>query len=86
MQKRLAAVAAAVALVVAAPSASPAHLVKHHVRAVAAKTCSAGFKHAVIGGVEKCLRRGEFCAKRYRSQYRRYGYTCSYSNGYWRLH
>jgi hypothetical protein len=44
--------------------------------AAPAKTCSAGFKHAVIGGVEKCLRAGEFCTHAYDSQYRRYGYRC----------
>jgi hypothetical protein len=41
-----------------------------------AKTCSAGYKHAVIGGVEKCLRAGEFCTHAYDGQYRRYGYRC----------
>jgi hypothetical protein len=32
----------------------------------------------VIGGQQKCLRRGEFCAHRYASQYRRYHFSCSY--------
>jgi hypothetical protein len=41
-----------------------------------AKSCSSGYTHAVIGGAEKCLRAGEFCAHRYDSQYRRYGYRC----------
>jgi hypothetical protein len=40
------------------------------------KSCSSSFTHGVIGGVEKCLRAGEFCAHRYDSQYRRYGYRC----------
>jgi hypothetical protein len=44
--------------------------------AAPAKTCSAGYRHAVIGGAEKCLRAGEFCAHAYDSQYRRYGYRC----------
>jgi hypothetical protein len=44
--------------------------------AVAAKTCSAGYTHAVISGAQKCLRRGEFCAAAARSQYPRYGYRC----------
>jgi hypothetical protein len=30
-----------------------------------------------IGGKTKCLRRGEFCARRYASQYRRYGFSCT---------
>jgi hypothetical protein len=42
----------------------------------AAKTCSAGFTHAVINHQQKCLRRGEFCAHRYRRQYQKYGYDC----------
>lgn len=86
MRKSYAAIAVALALAAAAPTAAPARPASPQMRAVAAKTCSAGYTHAVIGGAEKCLRRGEFCAKRYRSQYRRYGYTCSYRNGYWRLH
>jgi hypothetical protein len=45
-------------------------------QAAAAKTCSSGFTHAVINHQQKCLRRGEFCAHRYRKQYRRYGYDC----------
>jgi hypothetical protein len=46
-------------------------------QAVVTKTCSAGFTHAVINHQQKCLRRGEFCAHRYRKQYRRYGYDCT---------
>lgn len=30
----------------------------------------------MIGGAEKCLRAGEFCAHAFDSQYRRYGYRC----------
>jgi hypothetical protein len=44
--------------------------------AIAAKTCSAGFTHAVINHQQKCLRRGEFCAHKYRKQYQHYGYDC----------
>lgn len=40
------------------------------------KTCGAGYRHAVIGGRHTCLRRGQFCAKRYDRQYHRYGYHC----------
>jgi hypothetical protein len=46
--------------------------------AVAAKSCSGSYTHAVIGGVQKCLRRGEFCAHRYALQYRRYGFSCTH--------
>jgi hypothetical protein len=41
-----------------------------------AKTCSTGYRHAVIGGAEKCLRAGEFCTHSYDRQYQRYGYRC----------
>ena len=44
--------------------------------ATAAKSCSAGFTHGVIGGAEKCLRAGEFCAAGHASQYPRYGFRC----------
>jgi hypothetical protein len=41
-----------------------------------AHKCKTGWRHAIIGGEHKCLRAGQFCAKRYERQYRRYGYTC----------
>jgi hypothetical protein len=41
-----------------------------------AKSCSRSFVHAVIGGQEKCLRRGEFCARARDREYRRYGFRC----------
>ena len=51
-----------------------------------AKSCSSGYTHAVIGGVQKCLRRGEFCSRRYANQYRRYHFTCSnYIDGEYHL-
>jgi hypothetical protein len=43
---------------------------------VISKSCSAGFRHGVIGGSEKCLRRGQFCATSYKRQYIRYGFRC----------
>jgi hypothetical protein len=67
-----------VAILVAAGStatASPAHTAAAG-PAGALKTCSSGYKHAVIAGAEKCLRAGEFCTHAYDSQYRRYGYRC----------
>jgi hypothetical protein len=45
--------------------------------AMIAKTCRSGYVHAVIGGEQKCLHRGEFCAHRYDRQYRRYGFRCA---------
>jgi curli biogenesis system outer membrane secretion channel CsgG len=75
MRKRVLAVLAVACLAgvpaaqaVAGPSAGPV--------ATAAKSCSAGFTHAVIGGAEKCLRRGEFCARASDREYQRYGYRC----------
>ena len=44
--------------------------------ATVAKTCGDGYTHAVIGGVQKCLRRGEFCSYWLRNQYHRYGFNC----------
>lgn len=49
----------------------------HQPSAITAKTCSASYVHAVIGGQQKCLRRGEFCAHSYARQYRRYGFSCT---------
>jgi hypothetical protein len=42
----------------------------------AAKTCSSSYTKGTIGGVQKCLRRGEYCAVRYTSTYPRYGFRC----------
>jgi len=44
--------------------------------AALAHTCGSGYKHAVIAGAHKCLRRGQSCSTRYDSQYHRYGYHC----------
>jgi hypothetical protein len=40
------------------------------------RSCGAGFTHARIGGSEKCLRRGQFCAMSHKRQYVRYGFRC----------
>lgn len=74
MPRYFATAAATVALAVCAcvPTAAPATPV-----ATSAKTCRSGYVHAVIGGSEKCLRRGEFCAHRLDRQYRRYGFHCT---------
>lgn len=45
-------------------------------KAIAVMAC----KSATIGGKQKCLQRGQFCAKAYKSQYRKYGFTCG-ANG-----
>lgn len=59
-----------------APAYSTAASQSGYPGAVAAKTCR-GYVKATIGGQTKCLRRGEYCAKAYKTQYRRYGFTCS---------
>jgi hypothetical protein len=73
MRRRLAAAFATLALVGAGVSAGFPGVGVH---TASAKPCSSGWKHAVIGGEHKCLRRGQFCARRYDSQYHRYGYHC----------
>jgi len=44
--------------------------------ATSTKVCHRGTP-ARIGGAEKCLQAGEYCATRYESQYARYGFECS---------
>ena len=77
MRRRIAVALCATAIAVtgtaAGATASPS---RPDPAAIAAKTCGPGFTHAVIHHKQKCLRRGEFCAHRYRRQYRRYGYDC----------
>jgi hypothetical protein len=74
LARRIAFAVAMLLVAVAAATATPATQQAH---ATALKTCSSGWTHAVIGGAEKCLRAGQFCARRYDSQYRRYGYRCT---------
>ncbi len=54
-------------------------------QAVAAKTCPAGFTHGVIGGEQKCLHAGEYCAHSEARQYRRYDFVCKHVRGTYRL-
>lgn len=74
LKRRLALFVAAAAL--AAPVGGTAQADPTPPSAVVAKSCSAGYRHAVIGGRHKCLRRGQYCAKRYDRRYHRYGYHC----------
>lgn len=50
--------------------------------AVAAKSCSAGWTHAVMPNGHKCLRAGQFCSNRagFQRRYHSYGFHCK-SNG-----
>jgi hypothetical protein len=55
--------------------------------AATAPLCSSSSVSAVIGGRRKCLHSGEYCARRYERQYRRYGFTCKIaSDGRYRLY
>ncbi|HEY7019008.1 MAG TPA: hypothetical protein VH297_11120 [Gaiellaceae bacterium] len=76
LTRRRIAVLLATAVVAGGGIASTASPASQSRPAAAAKTCSRGYKHAVIGGKQKCLRAGEFCTHRYDRQYRRYGYRC----------
>jgi hypothetical protein len=75
VKRRLIALIVAAAVFGAAPAvAPPASSVAP--TAASAKTCASGYKHAVIGGAQKCLRRGQFCAHAKDSTYHRYGFHC----------
>lgn len=41
---------------------------------------------ATIGGKHKCLGRGEFCARRYATQYPKYGFRCTKRDANGRYH
>ena len=50
------------------------------------KSCKAGYRKAIIGGAQKCLHAGQFCAKSRVTEYRRYGFVCKPgSDGRFRL-
>jgi hypothetical protein len=78
VSKKLVALLATASLFGAAPAATAALAAPRATSALAtaAKPCSSGYKHAVIGGAHKCLRRGQYCARRYDNQYHRYGFHC----------
>jgi hypothetical protein len=75
LQHRIAVLAVSLALLGGAGVAQGAAPQAVHPSAVA-KTCSSGYRHAVIGGAQKCLRAGEFCKRSLDAQYRKYGYRC----------
>ena len=58
----------------AALAASAAHV--SPAPAAPAKTCRAGYVHAVLPWGEKCLHAGEFCKIRGDRWYHRYGFHC----------
>jgi hypothetical protein len=77
VKHRLATLAVAVSVFAAAPAVAPV-LERSALAppAANAKSCSSGYKHAVISGSHKCLRRGQFCAHAKDSTYHRYGFHC----------
>lgn len=87
MRSRIVAAVVGAALVGAAPAAqaSTERPSRTAPVAFAAHECSNGYTHARIGGEHKCLRRGQFCAKRHRKRYRRYEFRCRWDGEYWRL-
>ncbi len=52
-----------------------------------APALAASCVYGKIGGVTKCLRAGEYCARRHRRQYLRYGFSCTKRDyrGNWHL-
>jgi hypothetical protein len=76
MRRRLVVLACTALLAATGAAGSAAQASAPGPQVVSAKTCPSGFKHAVINHQQKCLRRGEFCAHRYRKQYQHYGYDC----------
>ena len=81
MKRRLAGLAAVLALAAAGPAAG-VQAASHGPTVVAAHACSAGYKHGVIALQHKCLKTGQFCKRGYDRQYHRYGFHCHPSNGY----
>jgi hypothetical protein len=77
MFRRLAAPLAGIALAVAMPTTTSS---------AAAPVARTACTRATIGGQSKCIARGQFCARRYASQYRRYGLTCTKRDARGRYH
>lgn len=76
IRTRAAAVMAALALIAAAPAGSGAAHEGGSASIAAAKSCSSGYKHAVLPNGHKCLRAGQFCKKSWDGRYHKYGYHC----------
>jgi hypothetical protein len=70
--------AVSVSLLVAAPALAPAAPARH----TSPVSCSS----AIIGGQHKCIARGQYCARAYASQYRRYGLSCTKRDANGRYH
>lgn len=68
---------AALALIAAAPTASTSAGSSQDAAPItAAKSCSSGWRHAVLPNGHKCLRAGQFCKKAWDGRYHKYGFHC----------
>ena len=76
MKRRLAVVVSLAALVFGGAAVAPATHPVSLTPVASAHTCSSGYRHAIISGAHKCLRRGQYCAIGSDRQYHRYGYHC----------
>jgi uncharacterized protein (DUF697 family) len=74
MKRRLAALVVGAVAVAGTPVVGGAPVAP---ASAVAKSCGSSYTHAVIRGAEKCLRRGQFCARAADRQYRRYGLRCT---------
>ena len=73
MRQRILVLCVALAAAAGAGATAPA---TRAAPAAVAKTCRAGYVHAVIQHEEKCLHAGEFCRHAWDRYYRRYGFRC----------
>ena len=48
-------------------------------------SCSAGYVSGQIGGRAKCLQNGQQCQEANASDYKKYGFSCTKSNGRYEL-
>lgn len=78
MNRKLVSLAVAAALVGAAPVG--------HVPIATGASVQTACTPATIGGKHKCIARGQFCARRYQSDYKRYGLSCSKKDRNGRYH
>jgi hypothetical protein len=79
VRTRIAGALAALALVVGGPTTASVAQTDAVQQAVAAKSCGAGYTHAVMpDGAHKCLRAGQFCSRKraWQRTYHSYGFHC----------
>lgn len=77
MTRRLTALLAAAAVALGVALGGPIGSVgSQSPDAMIAKSCKSDYKHAVIDGKHKCLRRGQYCKRSADKQYHKYGFHC----------